>query len=47
MSITKNIQSQLDQSKFCAGAFVDLKKAFDIVDHEISLKNCPIMELEE
>ena len=45
MSITENIQSQLDQNKFCAGVFVDLKKAFDTVDHEILLKNCLIMEL--
>ena len=35
ISITENIQSQLDQNKFCAGVFVDLKKAFDTVDHEI------------
>ena len=45
MSITENIQSQLDQNKFCTGVFVDLKKAFDTVDHEILLKNCLIMEL--
>ena len=38
MSITENIQSQLDQNKFCAGLFVDLKKAFDTVDHGILLK---------
>ena len=29
ISITQNIQSQLYQRKFCAGVFVDLKKAFD------------------
>ena len=38
MSITENIQSQLDQNKFCAEVFVDLKKAFDKVNHEIVLK---------
>ena len=38
MLITENIQSQLDQNKFCTGVFVDLKKGFDTVDHEILLK---------
>ena len=38
ISITENIQSQLDQIKFCTGVFVDLKKAFDRVDHEILMK---------
>ena len=38
MLINENIQSQLDQNKFCARVFVDLKKAFDTVDHEILLK---------
>ena len=37
-SITENIQSQLDQNKLCAGVFLDLKKAFDTVAHEILLK---------
>ena len=35
VSITENIQSQLDQNKFCARVLVDLKKAFDTKDHEI------------
>ena len=35
MSITENIQSQLDQNKFCVRVLVDLKKVFDTVDHEI------------
>ena len=38
MSITENIQLQLDQNKFCARVFVDLKKALVTVDHEILLK---------
>ena len=38
MLITENIQFQLDQNKYCAGVFVDLKKAFDTVDHGILQK---------
>ena len=33
MSIVENIQTQLDDGKYSAGVFVDLKKAFDTVDH--------------
>ena len=38
MSITENIQSQLDQNELCAGLFFDLKETFDAMDHEILLK---------
>ena len=38
MSITENIQTQLDKGKYCAGVFVHLKKAFDRVDHNILLQ---------
>ena len=34
MSITENIKTQLDRGNYCAGVFVDLKKAFDTVDHK-------------
>ena len=44
MSISENMQSYLDQNKFCTGMFVDLKDAFDTVDTE---KNCLNMVLEE
>ena len=37
LSIVESIQSHLDKNKFCAGVFVDLKKAFDTVDHHILL----------
>ena len=35
MSITENIQTQLDEGKYCPGVFVDLEKAFDTVNHNI------------
>ena len=38
MSIAENIQTQLDDGKYSAGVFVDLKKASDTVDHNILLK---------
>ena len=36
MSIIENtgIQTQLDEGIYCTGIFVDLKKAFDTVDHK-------------
>ena len=37
MSIAENIQNQLDDGKYSAGVFVDLKKAFATVDHNILL----------
>ena len=35
MSIIENIHTRLDDNEFAAGVFVDLKKAFDMVDHKI------------
>ena len=39
MSITENIQTHLDKNELTAGVFVDLRKAFDTVDHDILLTN--------
>ena len=38
MSIVENIQTQLDNGEFAAGVFVDLRKAFDTVDHRILIR---------
>ena len=38
LSVTENTQTDLDNEDFTAGVFIDLKKAFDIVDHDILLK---------
>ena len=35
MSIIENNETKLNDNEFTAGVFVDLKKAFDVVDHEI------------
>ena len=38
MSIIDNVQTHLDDGKYFAGVFVDTKKAFDTVDHDILIK---------
>ena len=40
--ITENIQSQLDQNKFCARVFVDVNKAFDTVDEMLLKKTASL-----
>ena len=37
----------LNKKKFACGIFINLKKAFDTVSHEILLKHCGIMEEED
>ena len=36
-SLTEMIRKALDEDKFTCGAFIDLQKAFDTVDHDILL----------
>ena len=38
MTIVESIQKQLDAGNYTAGVFIDLKKAFDTVDHKILLE---------
>ena len=38
MSIIENIQTRLNDDEFAAGVFLDMKKAFDMVDHEILIQ---------
>ena len=38
MAIVESIQKELEAEKYLTGVFVDLKKAFDTVDHNILLK---------
>ena len=35
MSITENIQTHLDKNELTLRVFIDLRKAFDTVDHDI------------
>ena len=44
MSIVENMQTELDNGKFAAGIFVDLKKAFDTVDHEILVNITQVLD---
>ena len=38
MSIIENTQTQLDEGKYCVGVSVNLKKAFDAIDHNILVR---------
>ena len=47
INLIDSIKNTVDKNKFTFGVFIDFKKAFDTVDHEILLKSCGIMEQEE
>ena len=38
MELTEEISNATDNKKHAIGVFIDLKKAFDTVDHEILIK---------
>ena len=38
MEITEKIKENIDKRKFGCGIFIDLRKAFDTVNHNIPLK---------
>ena len=38
LHLTNYISGELNKKKYCLGIFLDLKKAFDVVNHEILLK---------
>ena len=39
LELVKNITTSIDDCKSTVGIFIDLKKAFDTVDHDILIKN--------
>ena len=38
INLIDSVENVIDQNKFVCGVFIDLKKTFDTVDHEILLK---------
>jgi hypothetical protein len=39
MQIMNYVSQALDEENYCIAVFLDLKKAFDVCNHEILLKN--------
>ena len=44
MDLVEYVASALDKKKQVLGIFIDLKKAFDTIDHGIMIKNNIILE---
>ena len=40
LDLVEEIKTSLDTNKYTVGVFIDLKKAFGTVDHNILCKNC-------
>ena len=40
LELTENITTALGQNKCTIGVFIDLKKAFDTIDHHLYLRKC-------
>ena len=45
LSLIENITTSLDEHKHVVGVFMDIKKAFDTIDHNILQKKQTIMDL--
>ena len=43
INITEKIRNTIENKKYGCGVFIDLKKAFDTVNHDILLKKWNIM----
>ena len=39
LHMIKDITEELDKKLFCIGKFIDLSKAFDMVEHKLLIRN--------